>query len=156
MTDVHLFHTPDGGDVKFASDDLESDLALDAGLETASYLSMFGGNERDPGTLRSGEDRPDRYQWWGNIGAPESEQVRGEVAYLLRSLVPTSSNLRTLELAAERDHDWFVKDKIASSVRADAGLYARPDGQSMIQLTVRIVVQKKEYAFVFNEKWEGS
>ncbi|MGB5733854.1 MAG: hypothetical protein WBM40_05360, partial [Thiohalocapsa sp.] len=75
MTDVHLFHTSNGGDINFASDDLETDLALDAGLETAAYLSMFGGNERDPGTLRNADDpeRADRFQWWGNIGAPDSE-----------------------------------------------------------------------------------
>lgn len=151
MTDVHLFQTPDGGDVKFASDDLETDLALDAtGLEAAAYLSMFGGNYRDPGTLRSGEDRPGRFQWWGNIGAPESEKLRSETQYFLRSMVPTSGNLRGLELAIGRDLDWFVKDKIASSTSASASLVSR----HQVNITVNIVVRGQEYVFRFLSAWE--
>lgn len=145
MTEVRLFHTSDGGEVEFAdSAATTTDLLLDAGLETAAYLSLFGGNERDPGGKGDSE-----YQWWGNRGEPVERQQRSETQHIVRSLPAISSNLRRVEDAAKRDLQWFLDESIASEVDALASLV----GKDKVSLDIRIVISDKEYAFAFKERW---
>lgn len=155
MSDVHLFHTNDGGDVEFAApgkpnDDAYTDLKLDPGLETASYLSMFGGNERDSGLLTTGEaGTPPRLQWWGNLGEPKSQHQRSETQHLLRSIPATSGNLLRVEDAVRRDHQWMLDDKLADEVDASASLVAK----DTVDIEVRVVVQGEEFLFFFQSLW---
>lgn len=98
--DVHLFDSVDGGNV---TDDLETR----DGLETAVYLSLFGGNVSDDG-------RPHNLAtWWGNIGENDkSKQYRSEAAYLLRTVPPNTANLKRIEAAAARDLAWMVPEYV--------------------------------------------
>lgn len=111
MTDVLLRHTDNGGEITLQG----GLLLMSEGLETAAYLSLFGGNEDDPG----GEDTS--LQWWGNLLETESErQYRSETQRLLQSLPAIPANLRRFEQAAGRDLKWMVETGLAQSVTAEA------------------------------------
>jgi hypothetical protein len=46
--DVHLFQTVNDGDICVVGGLVE----MSSGLDTAAYISLFGGNEQDDGTKR--------------------------------------------------------------------------------------------------------
>ncbi len=102
--DVVLFHTEDGGEIEIVN----GVLTMSDGLETATYLSLFGGNERDSGLAAD-----DRLQWWGNLGEPnEARAYRSQTQNLLRNLPATSANLRRVEDAVSRDLAWMTKTHV--------------------------------------------
>lgn len=113
MTDILLRQTDDGGEIT-----IENGLALlSDGYEQAVYLSLFGGNEDDPG----GADT--RLQFWGNlIEADQNAMDRSETQHLLRSIPAVPANLRRIEQAAERDLAWMVQAGVALSVTAEASI----------------------------------
>lgn len=112
MTDIHIFDTTYGGEVT-------KDLAMRDGLESAVYLSLFGGNRGDDGTQKSPRE------WWGNLGeTEEARRYRGETAELLGTLVPTSGNLRRIESAVERDLTWLKSGGYAKVSRIAASMPA--------------------------------
>lgn len=113
MADVHLFNTPDGGDVTVH----EGDLELSPGLETMAYLCLFGGNVEDS----SLENDP--LSWWGNID--EAVQYRSRTQFLLAGLPVTSGNLQQLQRAAEFDLNTFVTEGVATSVAVEVTLANR-------------------------------
>jgi len=150
MTDVLLRHTADGGDVLFADAGFISDLQTEAGLETAAYLSMWGGNMLDPGLPVTGDpDGPHRKQWWGNLGEPPENRQRSRTQYLLRSIPPTSNNLLRIERAAEGDLAWMVDTGLATNATASASLVER----NRIRIRVDIAVRDVKYTFDFYDDW---
>lgn len=104
--DVLLFHTLDDGDLQVD----QGMVAMDGGLRSAVYISLFGGNEDD-----SGGDK-DPQNWWGNIG--QRHQVRSETQHLLQTATPTSANLLRVEDAITRDLVWLVSEGAAAEVSA--------------------------------------
>jgi phage gp46-like protein len=142
VSDVLLFHTSDGGDVTVEN----GQFVMSDGLETAAYLSLFGGPERDDGLAATA-----KYSWWANLGeVDEKRKYRSETQALLRSLPATSSNLRRLEDAAERDLAWFTEE-IADSVEVTATIPAL----NRVQLNVVIVIGGKRIGMVFAEDWKA-
>lgn len=142
MSDVRLYQTLDGGEI----DTTNGQLVLSDGLETAAYLSLFGGNERD-----SGLPADDRYQFWGNLGEVDPKRrYRSETQNLLRSLPATSSNLRRIEDAAGRDLEWLTED-VADSVAVTATIPAL----NRVQLNVVVVIGGKRIGMVFAEDWRA-
>jgi phage gp46-like protein len=112
MADVRLYQTADGGEIDFVA----GQPVMSDSLETAAYLSLFGGNERDNGL---GDDN--REQWWGNLSELDlSRRYRSETQNLLRALPLIPANLRRLEEAATRDLAWIVDTGLASAVAARA------------------------------------
>lgn len=92
--DVSLFQTDDDGDITVEA----GIVAMSGGLETAAYLSLFGGNEDDDGTDGS------PHSWWGNIDETQPErEYHSETQHLLQALVASAANLRRIEDAARRD-----------------------------------------------------
>ena len=145
MTDVRLFHEADGGNIEFAGPDLLTvDVKLDTGLETAVYLSWFGGNERDPGP---GVDRP--LQWWGNYGEPKERKMVSETGHLIRDLPATSNNLLRIEDSQLRDLQWALDDDTMDEVSVTAALIAK----NRIRLTAQIVISKEEFVVEFESTW---
>lgn len=115
MTDVLLRQTNDGGDITIQA----GLLAMSEGLETAAYLSLFGGNEDDPGGADTSQ------QWWGNVLDTEPERAyRSETQALLAGLPAIPANLLRVEQAAERDLKWMVDTGNAQSVTAEATIPA--------------------------------
>jgi phage gp46-like protein len=97
MTDFKLFQTVDNGDIQVTN----GNLLMDDSPETAVYLSLFGGNEDDPGESDLTK------QWWGNaLSTDTTTHYRSRTQYLLRSIPQTSANLNKIKLAVESDLAW--------------------------------------------------
>lgn len=140
--DVSLFQTDDGGDITVEGGIVE----VGGGLETAAYLSLFGGNEDDDGLAGNPAN------WWGNIDEVDpAREYHSETQRLLQSLPATSGNLRRVEGAANRDQDWFITSKVASSIAVSASI----PGINRIKLTIEIEAQGEEYIFEFVENWKA-
>jgi phage gp46-like protein len=115
LTDVLLRNGNDGGDVTLQG----GLLLMSEGLETAAYLSLYGGNEDDPGEA----DRT--LQWWGNLLDSEPERAyRSETQFLTQSLPAIPVNLRRIEQAAARDLQWMLDTELAQSVAVEATIPA--------------------------------
>jgi phage gp46-like protein len=139
VADVYLYHTADGGEIDY----VVGKAVMSDGLETAAYLSLFGGNEDDAST-----DPDDPGQWWGNFGESEERKLRSRTGHLLTSLVAIPANLRTVEDAARQDLAWMLA-AFAESVDARATMPA----PRRIELKVYIVVDGTGYNFTFGETW---
>lgn len=139
--DVKLFQTLDDGDMTIESGVVE----MNGGLGTAAYLSLFGGNEDDNAT--PGND----LTWWGNlIELDRSRHYTSETQHLMQSLPLITGNLSRIQDAAKRDLNWFLTEKIASSVEVEARI---PDVNT-VTLDVRIIAEGVESSFKFTENWK--
>lgn len=140
MSDVHLFHTDDGGEMRFINGRVE----LDHGAATAAYISLFGGNEDDAGTAAT-----ERQQWWGNLlDTDRARHVRSETQHLLRSLPAISANLPRIEDAVRRDLAW-MEEAIGADVDASASIPAL--NRIQMDTTIEIDGAKTELQIV--EPW---
>ena len=140
--DVSLFQTNDEGNIIVEG----GIVAMNGGLETSAYLSLFGGDEDDDGR----RDNP--ANWWANIDeADPAKEYHSETQNLLQALPATSGNLRRIEDAANRDLSWFITNKVASSVNVVASI----PGINKIKLTIDIEAQGEESSFEFVENWKA-
>jgi len=143
MTDVLLFQTDDNGDIEI----VDGLLTLTPGLDTAAYLSLFGGNQADDGRQGS----PD--QWWGNYGEQNAaRQYRSETQHLLGTIPAVSGNLRRLEDAARRDLQWLLDESAASSVSVSASI----TGLNRVKIGIVTRAEGEESQFEFTENWRAS
>ncbi len=141
--DVLLFQTIDDGDML-----VENGIAqMSGGLETTVYLSMFGGNEDDPGQSDTTET------WWGNLDEIDpARQYRSATQNLLQALPATARNLRRVEDAAESDLAWMVTEGAASAVKTEATIPAL----NRVQIDVNIVAIGGEETFTYIENWKSA
>lgn len=144
ISDVHMRHTADGGEIDF----VEGQVVLSDGLETYCYLSLFGGNERDSGRAN------DPHTWWGNLTETDpARHYRSETQHLLRSLPAVPANMRRIEDAAARDLQPMITSQLARSVKTFVTIPAL----NTVLLTVSIEVASGEtYRFEFREDWGAS
>ena len=137
--DVKLFQTNDDGEISVVNGIVE----MSGGLETAAYLSLFGGNEDDAGLTDATKT------WWANLDEIDPLfQFRSETQHLLESIVATTSNLLRIEDAASKDLAWFTELGVASKVTVIASM----PGLNRIKLTVNI--DQNEFEFI--ENWRAS
>lgn len=143
MTDVRLYQAADGGEVAFVNGQpVTSD-----GLETAVYLSLFGGEEQDGG----GDDTASR-QWWANLSEPDpARRYRSETQYLLLSVPAIPFNLRRIEDAVVRDLAWMT-EQIATSVRCSVSI----PGVNLINILIDVEIDGQVHPFAFTEDWRAS
>lgn len=137
--DVILFQSLDGGDISINNGLIE----MSGGLQTAVYLSLFGGNDED----NKIDNQEFNKSWWGNSNEKEINQIRSETQYLLKSLPITSSNLRKLELTAKRDLNWMIDIGLAKEININASI---PD-LNVVKLNIKI--DQKEFEFI--ENWRN-
>lgn len=137
--DVLLFQTTDDGNIDVTGGVVE----MSGGLQTAAYLSLFGGNEDDAG----GSDTA--LTWWANLdeGRPE-RQYRSETQNTLQALVAVPANLRRVEDAANRDLDWMLSRGVAVSLTVSASM----PGLNKIKLTINI---DGDLTVEFIENWKA-
>ncbi len=141
--DVHLFQTPDGGEISVASGLTEM---APSGLGVAAYLSLFGGNELDDGR----PDNPNGY--WGNLlELDEAFKYVSRTQNLLRSIPLTSGNLLRLQRAALADLAWFIDKAIASSLT----VVVTVSGLDRANFVVDITAEGELHRFTFTENWKG-
>lgn len=137
MSDVRLYESLGQGQIDCVNGQL---LLSEDGLESAVFISMFGGNEDDTG-LQADDSR----QWWGNLSEGDpARRYRSETQALLRALPLTPGNLRRVEDAATRDLEWMT-DSIADAVVAQASL----TGVNRLSLAVSIEINSQIFRFVF-------
>jgi phage gp46-like protein len=141
--DVVLFHTADGGEILVE----QGVVAMDGGLQTMVYLSLFGGDVRDA----AGDDKT--LTWWGNLSetAP-NRQYRSETQNLLRALVASPQNLLRIEDASRRDLQWMIDEGAASSV----DVFVNVKGLNTIGIRITVVAEGVESEFVYAENWKAS
>lgn len=140
--DVKLFQTLNEGDITVEDGLVE----MSGGLETAAYLSLFGGNEKDDGRQNNSKT------WWGNIDELDSaRQYRSETQHLVESLPLITSNLRRVEDAATRDLQWFLDGNIANKVEVVASIPAL----NTLKLNIVIEALGEESRFEFVENWKA-
>lgn len=139
--DVRLRHILDDGDIIIEDGVVE----MNGGLETAAYLSLFGGNEDDNG-------RPDSaLTWWGNrIESDASRRYVSELQHLMQSLPLITGNLHRIEDAARRDLNWFLAERIASSLDVAVSI---PD-VNRVDIDVQIQANGQQVGFRFTENWK--
>jgi len=105
--DVFLFQQQDDGDIAVA----EGIIEMRGSLETAAYLSLFGGNQDDSGDEGSSQN------WWGNLIENEpSKQYRSRTQHILRAGEIDTSQLRAIEEAVRLDLKWFLDDSIVTEL----------------------------------------
>src|SRR5690606_20334266 len=138
--DVLFSATPDGGEISITNNLID----MDAGLETAVYLSLFGGNSDDDAT-----DETTNLQWWGNLLPGDSQlPLRCRTQFLIRDLPATTGNLARLRDAAIRDLAWVV-DSFADSYKVDVSMPAL----NRVALRIDISIGDQTYTFIFDEHW---
>ena len=141
--DVSLFQTTDDGEITVVN----GIVSMSSGLETAAYLSLFGGNEDDDGRATN------PLNWWGNIGENQpSMHYHSETQFLLTGLPATTGNLRRIEDAVNRDLAWFLTQKVASSITVVVTI---PE-VNRVKIVVSIEANGLESNFEFVENWKAA
>lgn len=136
MTDFLLIQTPDGGELPIEN----GEPAMTDGIETAVFLSLFGGNSDDPGLPGNSQK-----QWWGNLVEGDAKgHYRSRTQYLLRTLPSTSGNLRRIEDAALTDLAWMVEE-----LGAEISVSASIPGIGRVLLAVDVTVDGRKYPMTF-------
>ncbi len=129
--DVLLFQTNDGGDINIENGKIK----FTVGLETAVYLSLFGGNEDDNGIGNN------LAQWWGNIGEPTLNRYRSQLQNILRSIPLISGNLNRIKDAANNDLSWLIETGIAASISIELFI----QNVNTLKITIDIEVISTEF-----------
>lgn len=138
--DVILCQTLDDGEISVAA----GSVAMSGGLETAAYLSLFGGNEDDDGS----DGNP--ANWWGNIDETRAErEYHSETQNLLQGLPATANNLQRVEAAAGRDLAWMVSVGAATDIEVVATIPAI----NRVKLTIDI---DGDQTLEFVENWQAA
>ena len=141
--DVFLFQANNHGNITVENGVIE----MSGGLDTAAYLSLFGGNEDC-----SGRDTCP-FSWWGNFSENDkAKKYISETQFLLKSLPAITTNLRRIEDAASRDLEWFLNKKIASSVTVVVTI----PKLNTIKINVTIEANGVESNFEFVENWKAA
>lgn len=141
--DVQLIQTTDDGEITV----VEGDLLLTGGLETAVYVSLFGGNLNCSG-------RPTcPFTWWANHDETDKAyKYVSETQYLIGTVPMISANLRRIEEAAKRDLCWLRDNKIASDVTVNAYV----EGADKLKIVVDITAVGIEKTFEYVENWKNN
>lgn len=141
--DVKLFQTTDGGEITVTGGVTQ----LTGGLDTAVYLSLFGGNFDDDGS------EGNRAQWWGNFGETEdARKYRSKTQYLLRSIPATSGNLRRVEEAVLADLAWMLEIKAATEIKATISI----PGVNRVKMIVDVRADSGAVQLEYIENWQVS
>lgn len=137
--DVQLYQTVDDGDITVDGGLIK----MTGGLDTAVYLSLFGGNESDDGIA----DNP--LQWWGNIGETETaKQYHSETQNLLRSIPSTTGNLQRIRDAVSRDLAWLSSAGVARELEVSVGM----PGLNKVSISVNVDGFSADYV----ENWKNT
>lgn len=138
--DVLLSQTLNDGDILVENGIVE----MSGGLETAAYISLFGGNDKDDGIDNN------EFTYWGNRDEVDPNfKYISETQHLLASIPATSNNLLRIEESAKRDLDWFIDVGAASSVEVNASI----PGLNRIKIDIKIEADGEESSFNFSENW---
>jgi phage gp46-like protein len=142
--DALLFETVDGGELA-----LENGLFVsDTQFSSAVYLSLFGGNQDDPGKVGNNKT------WWGNYldSVTKNEKMVSRFQAIITGLPMTVKNIREAETAAELDLQWFKDEKIADEITATI----KSIGKHEFYLTIEILKDVRTiFENIYSLQWGG-
>lgn len=130
MTLARLTHAYETAIVDVALDE-HGFVALDGGLETAVFLSLFTDRR-----ARESDRESDRRGWWGDAHARVAGDEIGSWLWLLRRRPASRETVRRAQLYALQALEWLRVDGLAKSVDVVA---ERRDTHDAIVLAVTIV-----------------
>ena len=146
--DVLLIETPDGGDIVFENGCVKP--CKD--FSTAVYLSLFGGNKDDAGTVKN------RRTWWANTlrETPEGEKMISRFQAVIAGLPLSVKNIRKAETAAVLDLEWLKLEGVADEIIADG----KTKGKNTFVLGVEVKrkgqqLYQKEFALLWEHAIDG-
>lgn len=120
---------------------------MDGGLQTAVYLSLFGGNEDDNGLENN------KLGWWGNIDeALPSRKYVSRTQNILQAIPATSANLLKVEQAIEKDLEWLLNDGIATSFDIELSI----PSINKIDILLTIIRVESTQDLTFSANWKAS
>ncbi len=142
MTDVFIFNTSNGGDIIIENGVIE----LSNGITASVYMSLFGGNIEDDGSVDS------RKQWWANFNeVDDSRKQRSRFQFLTGAIPAIPSNLLRVQEAAGADLEWMTRDGLATSVDVVATM---PD-LNTVALAITVIADDNEQTIVYSANWRG-
>ena len=142
--DVLLIETPDGGDIVFENGYVKP--CKD--FSTAVYLSLFGGNKNDAGTVKN------RRTWWANTlrETPEGEKMISRFQAIITGLPLSVKNIRKAETAAVLDLEWLKNEGVADEIITEG----KTRGKNIFALKIEIKNNGKSlYEKEFSLFWEN-
>jgi len=131
MSDILLFQTDDGGEIEL----INGFVTLTDELETAAYISLFGGET-----------------WFGNeLQETDSSKIESTTGKVINETPPGSGGLLIIEDAARADLAWLITENLASSVDASATLTG-----STLDLEITIEYDSGETVILnFEQNWSA-
>mgnify|MGYP001415642543 CR=1 FL=1 len=141
--DVSLYQTPDDGDIEIKN----GIVTMESGLQTAAYLSMFGGNLDD-----SASGKKDK-TWWGNLMESETQfQLRSQTQFLLRSIPATPFNLVRINDAVQSDLKWMIDVGAADEIDVSSMI----PSLNKINIKIDISANKENTTLNYSANWGTS
>ena len=138
--DVVLRQTLNDGDICLE----DGVIVTDGGLQTAAYISLFGGNAADSGSQNSPAG------WWGNVLETDpARQLISQTQHLLQGIPATSGNLIRIRNAVAADLNWLVSSGVASSVDSVVTI----TGLNLIRIAINIDAEGEPEQFQFFANW---
>lgn len=138
--DVILYQSLNDGEIEI----VDGIVTMDGGLQTAVYLSLFGGNIDDA----AGFDK--RLSWWGNAEEPdEAKKIRSLTQYNLKGLPATSANLLIIKDSVLSDLSWITEVGAATEVNCEVSI----PGLNKVKINVNIIAEGASETFEFFENW---
>lgn len=95
---------------------IDSDLASDAGLETAAMLSLFTDSRAQPDDKPPSGDPNDRRGWWADEFAAIEGDLFGSRLWLLDRSTLSRETMRRAEEYAREALAWMLEDRVVSGV----------------------------------------
>lgn len=143
MSDVKLFQTGDGGNITINTN---QDVELTGGFETDFYLSLFGGNQDDDGSVGN------KNNWWGNLTENDPiYQFRSKTQNLLVSLPLVSGNLRRIEDAAKYDIQSYIDIGSVDSIDVTVSII----GKRAVSIKIDAFVDGNNISITFLANWQS-
>lgn len=141
--DVVLYQSLDDGEIEVVG----GVVTMDGGLQTAVYLSLFGGNFKDDGLANN------EFGWWGNtLETTASRKLVSETQNLLQGIPSTANNRLRIDQAVRRDLQWMLTEKVANEIDVAVTI----PGLNKIKIVVTINAIGLESTFEFIENWKAS
>ena len=141
--DVLLYQSADDGEITVK----EGLVLMDGGLQTAVYISLFGGNERDEGLQDT------RFSWWGNLMENESKYlIRSRTQYLIQSIPAVPYNLSRINDSVKADLKWMEDEGVATIEAVDTVMLA----PKRIKIFITLGADGSDNKFEYEANWEGS
>lgn len=141
--DVLLFQSADGGNIAIG---LNQDVTLTGGFETDFFLSLFGGNEEDDGSVNNTQN------WWANLLENDPTfQFRSRTQNLLISLPLVSGNLRKIEDAVKYD----LKSYVDLGAITELSVVATITGARRVKIVINAFADGKNISITFLAHWQA-